>query len=189
MIKDQCNNCKKFGTPNCGQTIVFNSMTCEYYVKKLDLTKPNSKPTASPAPVPSPAPNPNVQPTPTPQPNNPNSGSATGDSFNWKSLFSFNGRVRRTRYWLTIICMSLLLLPANLAGDDMSEGIAIFTLLILIPALWIMWANIAKRCHDLGHSGFFGLLFLIPLVNFCIGIYLAFFKGDTNDNEYGPSPY
>ena len=71
----------------------------------------------------------------------------------------------------------------------MSEGVAIFTLLVFLPIMWILWANIAKRCHDLGKSGFFGLLLLIPLVNFIFGIYLAFFKGDENDNEYGASPY
>lgn len=71
----------------------------------------------------------------------------------------------------------------------MSEGVAIFTLLVFLPIMWILCANIAKRCHDLGKSGFFGLLLLIPLVNFIFGIYLAFFKGDENDNEYGVSPY
>ena len=71
----------------------------------------------------------------------------------------------------------------------MSDEVAIFTLLIFIPVMWISIANVAKRCHDLGKSGFFGLLMLIPIVNFFIGIYLAFFQGDLNDNEYGLSPY
>ena len=71
----------------------------------------------------------------------------------------------------------------------MPGGVAIFTLLIFLPAMWVLLANIAKRCHDLGKSGFFGLLLIIPLVNIAIGIYLAFSQGDLNDNEYDPSPY
>lgn len=188
MIKDQCNNCKKNGTVNCGQAIVYNSLPCEHYIKKLDLSKPNDKTSSSPvtSPVqPTPAP----QPSPASQPTAPSGNSnVSNDSF-WKSLFSFSGRNRRTRYWLTHLCMSILLLPANLSGDNMSDGVAVFTLMIFLPVIWIFLANVAKRCHDLGKSGFFGLLMLIPIVNIFIGIYLAFFQGDLNDNEYGPSPY
>ncbi|MCQ2315964.1 MAG: DUF805 domain-containing protein [Bacteroidales bacterium] len=179
MIKDQCNRCKKNGTVNCEQTIVFNSLPCEHYVKRIDLSKSSDKSSASVT-------NP-TQPSPVPQPTDTNSN-ANNDSF-WKSLFSFSGRNRRSTYWLTDICASLLCLPANACEDDMPNGVIIFTLLILIPAIWIRLANITKRCHDLGKSGYFGLLMLIPLVNIFIGIYLAFFKGDFNDNEYGPSPY
>ncbi len=185
MIKDQCNNCKKNGTINCGQTIVFNSQPCEHYIKKLDLSKSGDKVSAAPVDNPS---------TPSPSlpssllPNNPADGVPVETSF-WKSLFSFNGRIRRTRYWLTMICTNLLFLPANMSGENMPDGVAIFTLLMFISALWILLANVVKRCHDLGKSGFFGLLMLIPLINLFAGIYLAFFQGDLNDNEYGPSPY
>lgn len=187
MIKDQCNNCKKCGTPNCGQTIVFNSLPCEHYIKKLDLSKPNDKSSSSPATNPL-QPTPVPQPTQAPQPTVPSGSNVTNDSF-WKSLFSFSGRNRRSRYWLTAFCANLPLLPANLSGDNMSDGVAIFTLMIFLPVMWVLLANVAKRCHDLGKSGFFGLLLIIPIVNLFIGIYLAFFQGDQNDNEYGPSPY
>lgn len=168
-IKDQCNNCKKVSTQDCGQVVDYNGQSCEYYVRRINLTKeqdsnfiPADEEVA-------------IQSEPT-------------SSF-WASLFSFNGRSRRTRYWLTGICAQLPFLPANVAAEDMPEGVAIFTLLIFLPAMWILFANIAKRCHDLGKSGLFGLLLLIPLVNIIIGIYLAFFQGDLEDNEYGPSPY
>ena len=184
MIKDQCNNCKKNGTENCGQTIIFDSLPCEKYVRKLDLSKSTDQVVSSPVANPS-----TQQATAySPQPDNYTNVQSSDSSF-WKSLFSFNGRIRRTRYWLTMFCTNLLFLPANVAGDNMSEGVAVFTLLIFIPAVWILLANVVKRCHDLGKSGFFALLMLIPLVNLIVGIYLAFFQGDLNDNEYGPSPY
>jgi len=189
MIKDQCSNCKKNGTVNCGQAIVYNSLPCEHYIKKLDLSKPNDKYSASSATNPSQQPSPVPHPTPVPQPAAPGgTSSVTNDSI-WKSLFSFSGRNRRTKYWLTNFCASIPLIPANISGDNMSDGVAIFTLLVLIPIMWILWANVAKRCHELGKSGFMGLLLLIPLANLFVGIYLAFFQGDLNDNEYGPSPY
>lgn len=189
MIKDQCNSCKKSSTANCEQTIVFNNLPCEHYVKRIDLSKSNDKSSASVT-------NP-TQPSPVPQPTDTNSN-ANNDSF-WKSLFSFSGRNRRSTYWLTYICAYLLtvsctyllfLLADYLSVDNMPDGVVvIFMLLISIPFVWIYLANMTKRCHDLGKSGFFGLLMFIPLVGIFIGIYLAFFKGDLNDNEYGPSPY
>ena len=184
MIKDQCNNCRKNGTDSCGQTIIYNSLPCEHYVKRLDLSKSNNNVVASPVA------NPSLQPTsqPSSQPNSSENNLSSDSSF-WKSLFSFDGRIRRTRYWLTMICTNLLFFPANISGDNMPEGVATFTLLIFIPAVWILAANVVKRCRDLGKSGFFALLMLIPLVNIIVGIYLAFFQGDLNDNEYGPSPY
>lgn len=91
-------------------------------------------------------PTPLPQPAPIPQPSSPSGNSnVTNDSF-WKSLFSFSGRNCRTRYWLTNFCVSIPLLPANLSGDYMSDGVAIFTLLIFIPVMWISIANVAKRC-------------------------------------------
>ena len=188
MIKDQCNNCKKNGTVDCGQTIVFNSLPCEHYVKRLNLTKSNDQ---SVSPVTSPPSQPASQPVPQPSasPNNNVSNATLYDISFWKSLFSFSGRIRRTQYWLTILCINLLFLPANISGDNMSEGVAIYTLLLCIPALWISLANIVKRCHDLGKSGLFVFLLLIPFVNLFIAIYIGFFQGDLNDNDYGPSPY
>lgn len=106
----------------------------------------------------------------------------------WQKLFSFNGRNNRGTYWLIAICTNLLFLPANIAGDDMGMGVALFTLLIFIPAIWIGLANLTKRFHDLGHSGWYALLLLIPLLNVIIGIWAAFWPGDNDSNEYGPVP-
>lgn len=186
MIKDQCNNCKKCGTSSCNNTIVYDSTPCQDYVKRLDLSKPNDS---------------NAQSSPY-QPSNQsraqsnnggvsNNSSTTAPNNNTSllsGLFSFNGRIRRTRYWVIHFLVGLLYLPANLS-NDISEGVAIFTLLIFIPAFWIQLANITKRFHVLGKSGWYTCLLFIPLVNIIFGIYAAFFKGEECDTQYGPNPY
>lgn len=182
MIKDQCNNCRKNGT-SCTKSIVYDSRPCDEYIKKLDLSKSdNNSSHATTSTNQQYYPN-NTQTSATSNTANVNQGT----SF-FSSLFSFKGRIRRTQYWLTIFSIGLLYTPANIS-NDMSDGVAIYTLLIFIPTMWIYLANIIKRFHDLGKSGWFTCLLFIPVVNFIFGIYIAFFKGEECDNEYGPNPY
>ncbi|MBQ8418643.1 MAG: DUF805 domain-containing protein, partial [Phascolarctobacterium sp.] len=47
---------------------------------------------------------------------------------------------------------------------------------------------IVRRCHDLDRSGYWGLLVLIPVVNFFFLLYLLFAKGTEGWNQYGPDP-
>jgi uncharacterized membrane protein YhaH (DUF805 family) len=60
-------------------------------------------------------------------------------------------------------------------------GAAIVALLLFIPMLWFVWAQGAKRCHDLGRSGWWQL---IPFY----GLFLLFQDGDAGSNEYGENP-
>ena len=179
MIKDQCNNCKKYMSAACTHNIVFDSLPCQDYVKKLDLSKTNSS-------------NVDVNSQYNPHRNFNNTNVQTPvdskESF-FASLFSLKGRIRRTQYWLTHFCLSLLMVPSRISGDNMSDGVAIYTLIIIIPFIWISITNSVKRLHDLGKSGWLALLFLIPVVNLIFGIYVAFFKGEKFDNKYGPNPY
>ena len=50
-----------------------------------------------------------------------------------------------------------------------------------IPAWLFMVAQSVKRCHDMGHSGWY---IFIPLYN----ILLFFWEGESEGNEYGPNP-
>lgn len=82
----------------------------------------------------------------------------------------------------------LVLFGAILTGGD-EGGIVFGYVLGIIPCMTILFANATKRLHDLGHSGWLQLLVYIPLINFGLVIYLAFFEGQRFDNKYGPSPY
>ena len=54
-------------------------------------------------------------------------------------------------------------------------------LLFLLPGLIFFWAQGAKRCHDLGNSGWYQL---IPLY----GLWMLFQDGIKGNNEYGINP-
>ena len=94
-----------------------------------------------------------------------------------KKLFSFEGRIRRRDYWITSICVGIL----TSITDLFVETNPLLAILIIIPCLWVSIANCAKRCHDLGHNGWWQL---IPFYS----LWLAFQNSTPGTNEYGPNP-
>ena len=104
------------------------------------------------------------------------------------SPFSFEGRIRRTEYGLSfIIFVAARLITTLIAvgigvGDGGDIGAAVvISYIFLIPLLWFLWAQGAKRCHDVGNNGWWQL---IPFY----GFYLLFADGDLEENEYGHNP-
>ena len=101
---------------------------------------------------------------------------------NPKNPFSFKGRVRRTTYWITYtICNIIGYLLSAPMEKEFDNGELIVYLLLYIPVCWIYFAVSAKRCHDLGHNGWWQL---IPLYS----LWLAFQDSQSGDNKYGPNP-
>jgi uncharacterized membrane protein YhaH (DUF805 family) len=98
----------------------------------------------------------------------------------FKNPFSFEGRIRRTEYGLSII---FYLLGAFIVGliIGFSGMPPAMMYLFLLPIYWFMLAQGAKRCHDLGNNGWWQI---IPFY----GLWMLFAKGDLGDNKYGVNP-
>jgi uncharacterized membrane protein YhaH (DUF805 family) len=45
-----------------------------------------------------------------------------------------------------------------------------------------------RRLHDTGHSGWWVLIGLIPLIGFIVLLVFYLREGDAGENEYGPPP-
>src|SRR5258708_35751700 len=107
----------------------------------------------------------------------------------FKAPFSFAGRIRRTEYGLSMIIYVITLTiiggitesSSNSYSSSNNSGTAILFLFFFIPLLWFVWAQGAKRCHDLGNSGWWQL---IPLY----GFWLLFADGQHGTNQYGDNP-
>lgn len=97
----------------------------------------------------------------------------------FQNLFSFEGRIRRTEYGISIIIYAFIAVILNLIVE--SERDASFLFILYIPTLWFVFSQAAKRCHDVGNSGWWQL---IPLY----GFWLLFQDGDPGPNQYGDNP-
>lgn len=101
----------------------------------------------------------------------------------FKRPFSFNGRIRRTEYCLSFIIYMIWygVINAMMETPEPSLGASLFVLISLIPMIWFLWAQNAKRCHDRGNSGWYQI---IPFYVFV----LMFGGSDEGSNEYGDNP-
>ena len=60
--------------------------------------------------------------------------------------------------------------------------------LFFVGVLWVSMCACVRRMHDVGHSGWWSLVALVPIANFIFGIYALFAPGQERENDYGPSP-
>lgn len=111
-----------------------------------------------------------------------------------KSLFSFEGRIKRSTFWATLVPLFLIsfalqiVIALSANQEAVVITIGIIALIYLVPATWICLATYAKRWHDLGMSGWMVLTLLIPLVNLFIFLYLGIAPGKTGANNFGTPP-
>jgi len=100
----------------------------------------------------------------------------------FKNPFSFDGRIRRTEYGLSVIIRVFVTFFVLLLISVLGYGAVLaFLLLLYIPMVWFMWAQGAKRCHDLGNSGWY------QIIPFYV-LWMLFQDGERGENGYGPNP-
>ncbi len=129
---------------------------------------------------------------------------ATSDNFDFKpinpqvqekkmfrNVFSFSGRIRRKEF---IISYAVIFVLGAIEGFTNaiyislgSQPPAILNAIICATSV-VMLFQVWKRLHDIGLSGWIGLLQLIPILNIVFDIFLMAKKGDEFENEYGASP-
>jgi uncharacterized membrane protein YhaH (DUF805 family) len=96
--------------------------------------------------------------------------------------FGWRGRISRKTYLLFGLPLQvLLLLYLYFFGEDNEWLSILIGVPLLIPAI-IM--NI-KRAHDLGRTGWFTLVLIIPIVGIWPLVEFIFFRGTDGSNRYG----
>ena len=103
-------------------------------------------------------------------------------------LFSFDGRIDRTQYWcMGILPLSALALLWGLMSVPVFYWFPSVGILVSIGAIlclvWGFTAASIKRCHDMGHSGFWTLLYLIPGVAL-VGLIMLGAWRSSGPNKY-----
>lgn len=103
----------------------------------------------------------------------------------------FSGRARRREYWTfalvnCLIAMLLLILGLAFGEDSPASNImvTIFYLIMLVPNLSVS----VRRLHDIGKSGWYMFLGLIPLIGGLILLVWALMDSEPGENQYGKNP-
>lgn len=96
----------------------------------------------------------------------------------FSSSFSFDGRIRRTEYGISLIIYAIVVTFVNAI---LESGELPIIWLAYIPMFWFIYAQGAKRCHDVGNNGWWQI---IPFYHF----WLLFQDGKPGINEYGHNP-
>ena len=77
----------------------------------------------------------------------------------FKNPFSFNGRIRRSEYGLTVLIYVVLASVIDFIGESNPYDNFVKTIyLFYIPLLWFYLAQGAKRCHDRGNNSWYQLI-------------------------------
>lgn len=74
----------------------------------------------------------------------------------------------------------------GIASEDLGYGIlyGLYSLAILLPT----WAVTVRRLHDVGKSGWWIFISLIPLIGGIWLFILTLTDSQPGDNQYGPNP-
>lgn len=101
---------------------------------------------------------------------------------------NFNGRASRSEYWwfclFAFIVGVVVEIVFSFSTTTMTAVSGIVSLALLLPGLGLG----VRRLHDIGKSGWFLLLALIPFVGAIILLILFCQDSVKNENQYGPVP-
>jgi len=93
----------------------------------------------------------------------------------------FNGRAKRPEFWWYTLFIFLVSIATRIVGESAALLLSLATLL---PSLAVG----ARRLHDTNRSGWYQLLWIVPLVGWIIMIIFLAERGEGADNRYGSPP-
>ncbi|MGB5259918.1 MAG: DUF805 domain-containing protein [Gammaproteobacteria bacterium] len=93
----------------------------------------------------------------------------------------FNGRAKRPEYWWFFLFLFLLGAATGIVSEVLNAIVALATIL---PS----FAVGARRLHDTNRSGWWQLLWFIPIIGWIVMIVFLAQEGESNDNQFGAAP-
>lgn len=106
--------------------------------------------------------------------------------FSLKSFyFSTSGRIGRGQYWLGSIPLAIIMTAAEFFFLEANTWLY---LIVALPLITAGFSLSIKRAHDRNKTGWFTLLFLVPIISLWPVIELGFFKGSSGNNKFGCDP-
>ena len=98
--------------------------------------------------------------------------------------FTLQGRASRSEYWFFVLFLNLLSFGLMFIGMTLGAPLSMATIL-LFPAGFCV---ACRRMHDLGKSGWWLLIAIIPLIGALIILFWFVSEGEDVANDYGEVP-
>ncbi|NPA68753.1 MAG: DUF805 domain-containing protein [Chlorobi bacterium] len=100
--------------------------------------------------------------------------------------FDFTGRARRQEFWMFILFSVIVSIVLSIIDNILGIQIlsTIYSFAVLLPSLSIG----ARRLHDVGKSGWWQLIALIPFIGIIVLIVFWVMDGTPGENKWGPNP-
>ena len=107
----------------------------------------------------------------------------------------FDGRARRKEFWMFTLFYCVFSMAAALLDDQMDAGSsdepfnggflsAAFSLALFIPSLAVS----VRRLHDINKSGWYVLLWFLPIIGWIWLLILHCEDSQIGNNQYGSNP-
>lgn len=102
----------------------------------------------------------------------------------------FSGRARRKEYWMfvlfNVIFGGVAVVIDNAIGSGEPSGVVsgLYSLAVVIPSI----AVTVRRLHDVGKSGWWILIAIVPLIGSIWLLVLLASDSEPGENQYGPNP-
>ena len=110
-----------------------------------------------------------------------------------KQYADFSGRARRKEFWMFVLFNTIFAIGAMLIDRMFGmtiQGLAygwiclIYSLAVLLPSLAVG----VRRLHDIGKSGWYYIIALIPVAGWILLLFWFCKDGQVGENEYGLNP-
>lgn len=111
----------------------------------------------------------------------------------WKKVVlenyaNFSGRARRAEYWWFVLANIVVYIVLSVIIGGVSDALGgllslLYYLAVLIPSIAVG----IRRLHDLGKSGWYLLIALIPVVGAIVLLVWAATDSQRGSNQYGVS--
>ena len=113
---------------------------------------------------------------------------------------TFTGRATRAEFWRWVVVFVLLtvvsrIIDGALFGSSIQDAFYVrdahqpVTSLLILALLLPNMALAVRRLHDIGRSGWWQLIALIPVVGVVVLIVWWARLGDQAPNDWGPNPW
>lgn len=111
----------------------------------------------------------------------------------WNQYADFSGRARRKEYWIFSLINGVIIIILYILQMVMIESTLwlIFPIVFFLYALAVFLPSLAvniRRLHDIGKSGWWCLIYLIPIIGSIWLLVLMCLDSEPGENQWGENP-